>query len=235
MRIPQVARDRKIEDHPESDSPTRRFEITAAQCKICGLPPFVRWNIEMELVTGWSQTQVKLRWNEFLAEHDPEIYGAEYLNNANLSTHFKKHVSTRESAIRQIIETQAQHAFDDIEAVKGLIITKQGVAEAIAVSGLQNVAKGLTIVEPRETLAAVQILKDLEAETGSVAVDELWRQFYAFQEAVRKVVPQDLYEQIAFEFKNQLGDTAPELVAREVMEDGVFETEDQVKEITDGS
>ncbi|MDE2100436.1 MAG: hypothetical protein KGL39_24500 [Patescibacteria group bacterium] len=200
----------KKERRQTNPAPTGRFEITVPQCKICGLNPHVRWNIEMELATGYTQKAIMDRWNYFLHEEDPDKYGKDYLNKANISGHANKHMTTREMAIRHIVEQSVQGKIEEIEAVSQVIITKQAIAEAVAVSGLQNIAKGVTLVEPRETLEAVELLKEMEDEQSGPALDELWRQFYAFQDAVRRIVPEQMYEAIAHEFDIQMRGAPPE-------------------------
>jgi len=195
----------KGNDKPKK--PKFPFSYTSPQCKICKLPPQFRRQLELMISAGFTQAEVLRHWNELLAEE----YGPEYLNNQNMSNHVQRHLSARETAMRRVIEEKAvSAAVDDQERI---ILTKEAALDAVIVTGVQNIARGVTYVEPRELVNAIALKANLEAETGNVAVDELWRQFLAFQDAVKMIVSPEDREAIAAQFEKNLHTTAPKEIA----------------------
>ena len=188
---------------PEKVKKPSRFEIVVANCKICNLPHSVRASIDMLVTTGWTQTAVKNHWNELLEEE----YGPDYISAVNISTHSRKHISARASAIRAIVEARALHLVESIDGTKDFLLTKEAVVDSIMASGLQNIVQGLVTVEPKDALQAVALAKQFEDEIGNVGIDALWNQFYAFNDAVKKVVPVIMYERIAKEFESLMSGT----------------------------
>lgn len=196
-----------------------RFEVVVGNCKICSLNATIRQNIDMMLATGWTQAHVRRHWNDLLVDD----YGPEYISKVNISIHSRRHVSTKETAIQRIVQARAQQQGMDIEALEGFILTKEGVAEAIVAAGLQNIVKGITVVEPKELIAAIGMLRELESDMNGPGLDEMMRQFYAFSDAVRKIVPESMFAEITIEFERNLGTSTP---AKELLKPQIIEQEE---------
>lgn len=182
-------------------APLQHFEIVQGKCKVCNFPH--RREIDMLLATGWSQTAVRNHWNQVI-END-----ADKFTPNNMSIHARNHLSSKDAAIRRIIEARARAVGVDVDAVENHITTKAGVLDTIIQSGLTSLHKGETVAETREVIAAIQMLDKMEAEWKETAVDEMMRDFRAFTEAVKEVVGEDLYATIYETFERKLdSDTA---------------------------
>lgn len=211
--------------------PVGYFEISEGKCKICQSAH--RREIDMMLATGWSQASARRHWNQVL---EP-THGSDYFTHANFSNHARKHLTTKDAAVRRIYEERARQMGMDIDKVEGFIVTRQAVLDTIIHSGLEALHLGHTVAESRDVLQAVQLLEKLESEHKEQAIDELLRDFKAFMEAVKEVVGEDMYETIYERFEGKLDNSNPHLVsplpadviigrAEEVIEDAELEDED---------
>lgn len=154
------------------------------RCKVCQSP--YRREIDMCLATGWSQRSVIDHFNALLAED--ERYGPDYFSPNNMSTHKNRHMTVRDIAVRKIMESRAKALGVDVENVEGMILTHEATLETIVQAGLEQLRNGLTSSEPKDVLAAIQMLKQIEADFTASAVDELTNQFKAFADAVEEIV-----------------------------------------------
>jgi hypothetical protein len=185
------------------------FAISHPNCKICKLPQQYRRQLEMMIAAGITQAETTRHWNDVLEDD----FGANYLNEVNMSNHVRRHLSAREDAIRRIIEQRVKEHGIEVDDNERILLTKEVALDTVIVTGVQNIARGLTFVEPRELVGAIALKKQFEEQTGSIATDELWRQFLAFQDAVKMIVTPDQRELIATQFEKNIKATAPKELA----------------------
>lgn len=183
------------------------FAVTVALCKVCRLPLTMRREVEAAMASGWAQRDIVSHWNDILANF--EDYGPNYLKQSSVSTHARRHLSVTQASIRRIIEKKALEFGEDVEAISDFMLTKEAVLEAIMTTGLQDIAKGLSHVEPRELIEALKLKYQLDNQSEGIAQDELYRQFFAFQDAVKQIVSPEQRELIAAQFEKNLQTTAP--------------------------
>src|SRR4051794_25286367 len=81
------------------------YEHNEPRCKVCQCP--FRREIDSALASGWSQASIVRHFNVAL--------GDDYLNRANLSRHKARHLSSRDAAVRNIIEERARAYGIDVE------------------------------------------------------------------------------------------------------------------------
>lgn len=167
------------------------FEIVNSRCKICQSTH--RREIDMQLATGWSQADVLRFWNNAVRENEGD---KDWLNHVNMSTHKKNHLSTRDAAVRRIIEERARQEAIDIENVQGYIVTRMGVLDYMVMAGLENIHHGTTVIEGKDMIAAMQMADKLESEFKEVAIEKLLSDFKTFADAVKELVPEDLFQEI---------------------------------------
>lgn len=168
-------------------------EIKEPKCKVCNCP--WRREIDMNLAMGWSQAAVMRHYNQLVEEPSEEF------TRQNISNHAKKHLSSRDAAVRRIYEERAKQIGFDIDEAENFIITKSAVLDTIVHQGLLSLRAGESVAEPREIIAALGMLDKLESEFRDQAVDEVMTEFRMFTEAVKLVVGEEQYEAIynAFE------------------------------------
>lgn len=150
----------------------------------------------MMLATGWSQANVRRHWNNNLGE---EAFSA-----MNISIHARNHLTTKDAAVRRIMETRAKQEGIDVDGVHDYIVTKTAVLDLIIQSGIQGLHLGHTLTEPREMIAAIQLLDKMESEWKESAIDEMLREFRAFSDAVKEVVPPEQFAEIYDKFEATL-------------------------------
>lgn len=200
-------------DEKKSKGATRGgFEISVPTCKICKLDPAIRLKIDTALATGMTQVAVLQHWNELLEEE----CGPDYISPVNISTHSRRHINLRQAALRQIMEKRAAEIGLAIDETVFSILTKEAVLESMVVSGLQNIAEMVTLVEPKELLSALDMLRKFEGESSEVALDEIRRQFEAFLDAVKTVVPEEMYALVAAKFEDNMRKTSPKAIAQHI-------------------
>ena len=178
--------------------PRPSFTITEPRCKVCQYPH--RREIDMMLATGWSQASVRRYWN---AIENPDDDG-EFFSTNSLSRHARNHLDIRDAAITKIVAERARQEGIDVAVVEGFLLTKAGVAETIVAEGIRSLHDGHTTAEVRDVLAAVKLIKELEENRLAVAEEEMIKEIKAFTTAVKKNVPEDLWDLILADFEAEL-------------------------------
>lgn len=181
------------------------FEITNPQCKVCNLDPLIRRTVDMQLATGWRQVDVLTYLDEVASESA--------INHVNISTHARKHLGAKNAAANRIIASRVKQFGIDVDSVEGFLLTKQAVLDVLVHSGLENVLKGHTLVEPKDIIAAIAALTSLEEDMGA-NMDEMLKEFHAFSDAVKKFVPADMWDKIYDQYEKNLQDATPKALAQ---------------------
>jgi hypothetical protein len=171
-------------------------ELVEPRCKVCKSP--YRREVDQLLATGWSQAMVIDHFNEMIEEPSLKF------NAQNMSVHKRKHLTSRDSAVRRIMEARALQLKIDTDEAEGHIVTKMGVLDTIIYSGLQGLHRGDSIAEPKDIIAAISAQEKMEAEWRETALDEVMTDFQFFMEAVKEVVGEDLYTDIYDRFDQKI-------------------------------
>lgn len=171
-------------------------ELVEPRCKVCKSP--YRREIDQLLATGWSQTMVREHFNEMIDEP------SEKFNAQNMSVHARKHLTSRDAAVRRIMEARARQLNQDVDDAEKHIVTKMGVLDTLIYSGLGALHSGLSVAEPKDVIAAIAMQEKMEAEWRETALDEVMTDFQAFMDAVKEVVGEDMYADIYNRFEAKL-------------------------------
>lgn len=123
-----------------------------------------------------------------ILRHFNAVLDEEYFTPDNLSRHKNRHLSSRDAAVRNIIEERARQLSMDTNSIEGFILTRTATLDMIIAQGLESLRAGLTSSEPKDMLAAIQMLEKMEQDFASVAVEEMTLQYKAFADAVQDVV-----------------------------------------------
>lgn len=153
-------------------------ELSHGRCKVCKSP--YRREIDMLLATGWSQANVLRHFNQLIED------AAEQFTPQNMSTHARNHLTSRDAAVRKIMEERARQMGVDVELAENFITTKAAALDTIIHQGLHSLHTGSTQAEPKEIIAAIQMLEKMESEWKETAIDELMSEFKIFMECVRE-------------------------------------------------
>jgi len=184
--------------------PLATYTVSEPRCKVCTFAQ--RREVDMQLALGWGPAAVRRFWNQIIEAEGGE---ADYFKKSSVESHANKHLSVKDGAVRRILERRAELEGMDITAVEGFLTTKSGVAEALVHLGLESLHKGDTMVEPKDILAAVQTLMQLEEKRSVVAEEVMLREIRAFMAAVKRNVDEKVWEAIYRDYKLELGEPLP--------------------------
>lgn len=179
------------------------FQIVEPRCKVCKFAN--RREIDVMLATGWSQAAVLEYWNNVMSREGQE----DYFNPMNISNHARKHLGVQDAAVRRILEERARAEGVDIETVENTIRTKTGTVETLIAGGLESLHHGHTVVEPKVILDAIKMLTELEEKNSEILKEEMMREIRAFMAAVKKNVPDEMWETIFEDYAKELKKTSP--------------------------
>jgi hypothetical protein len=88
---------------------------------------------------------------------------------------------------------------DAEEGVKGALMYRTYLSTALK-KAWDDLIEGNVRIDPSVAVQLIQQMDKFDREANSVAVEELTYQFQCFQEAVRKVLPRDLWPQLVETF-----------------------------------
>jgi len=196
------------------------FYIVEPKCKVCMHPQ--RREIDMMLALGSTRAEVRRFWNHII---EVESHGEDtnHFGKTSIENHANKHLSVHDTAVRRILERRAELEGIDVNAIEGFLLTKQGAAESLVYQGLEALAAGETVVEPREILVAIETLMKLEEKRSVVAEEVMLREIRAWSNAVKRVVPEEMWPEVVAAYKAELGEVVPAFssIATPSMEDDV--------------
>jgi len=118
------------------------------------------------------------------------------IDRRSIANHAEKHMNYEESAIRQIVEHEAQQMSESAEeGIKGVLARKVFLQTALY-KVHQAVVNGEVEVEVRDAIGIIQQLDKMDSATSSAAVDEIRIQFNAFLQAMKELVDPKEWDQI---------------------------------------
>lgn len=177
----------KFDQPPKDDDEDKDDELVVperwieARCHVCTSK--YRRAIDRMLALGTPYSEVS------------RVFGGE-IDRRSISNHDKKHLNFDDGAIRRIFEHEAQEAQEDWEegvsgALKRRVYLSIGIQKA-----LEALISGDAIVEPRDAIAMIQQLEKLDNEAEGTQIDLLQMQFNAFTQAIREIVPDEMWNKI---------------------------------------
>jgi hypothetical protein len=173
-----------INKHPVR-MPLNLPEIHEPRCHVCTSK--YRHAIERMIALGTNFTEISRTFND-------------EIDRRSISHHAKEHLSYEQAAIRSIIEHEAKIISQDAEeGVKGALMYRTYLSTALK-KAWDDLIEGNVRIDPSVAVQLIQQMDKFDREANSVAVEELTYQFQCFQEAVRKVLPRDLWPQLVETF-----------------------------------
>lgn len=190
-------------------------EITHSRCKACQSP--YRREIDMLLVSGWSQVDV--------AKHFNQIMGEEHFSKMNISRHARFHLDARDAAVRRIMETRARQMLGEIDDIEGMITTKMGAVEVLVQRAMEQMNAGVMELKGGDLLDAIKLLDEMESEWKDTAIDELTNEFKAFAAIVKDEVGEERFREIFAKWEGQMDNKERKAIMPADMGETVIEGE----------
>lgn len=165
-------------------------EIVEPRCHIC--KSRFRRTMDQLLVMGVPFAEISRQFE------------TEGVTRRALSNHKRKHLSVEQAAIRQVIEERARQIGEDVDNTRKHLLTRKGYMEVAMMKSYQAILDGTLTPEPRDIVQMIALMEKMEKDTSASQVDEMMREFNAFTQAVKEVVPADLYDRVLYNFKKIL-------------------------------
>jgi len=165
-------------------------EIIEPRCSIC--KSRFRRTMDQLLVMGVPFSEISRQFE------------TEGVTRRALSNHKRKHLSVEQAAIRQVIEERARQIGEDVDNTRKHLLTRKGYMEVAMMKSYQAILDGTLTPEPRDIVQMIALMEKMEKDTSASQVDEMMREFNAFTQAVKEVVPADLYDRVLYNFKKIL-------------------------------
>lgn len=132
------------------------------------------------------------------------------VDRRSFANHAKEHLNYQDAAIRQIVADEASRFEANLEeGIKG-VITRRVYLESALQKGLEALLNGDITVEPKDVLAIIEKLDNLDKSVEGAAIDEIQVQFNAFVQAIRETQPPEQW-QIILDRTQELLKETPEL------------------------
>jgi predicted nucleic acid-binding Zn-ribbon protein len=159
------------------------LEISEPRCSVCKSPR--RRAIDRLLVYGVPYSELS------------RTFADENISRRSFATHKERHMSTTDKAVREIIEEQIRQQGEDVMEQKKLILTRQAALDAAVMQGFNGIMDGVIPIEARDWVQMINLREKLEEKTASIQLEETMTEFSAFMQAVKEVVPEDMWVAVA--------------------------------------
>lgn len=175
------------------------LEIIEPRCSICQSEH--RRDVDRFLALGFSSGRIA----EFM-----ERLGGNFTRKA-IWNHGRKHMTLHTSAVRGIIEDKARKQFEDIDDVKGFLLTRESLVEIATHQGFLAMMQEKMDWTPKDLLSWMEKLEAMERETHDESLHALQMQFDALVQAVKATVPTELWPKVYERWNVLLEDQTPRM------------------------
>jgi hypothetical protein len=114
----------------------------------------------------------------------------------SIERHAKSHVTIRDQAIREIVESRAMEAGLMVDDMKNSFLTAEALLELYMQKGFEQVTKEDTWVRHQDILEAAKQFREMKKDTVFEEVESMKKQVWALSQAVRETVPEYLQPKI---------------------------------------
>lgn len=180
-----------MELHSTEDKPTLQSVlpiITEPRCNIC--KSSMRSLIDQLIVSGYSPMAIARQ------VHGTELKGSIDAIRKSVERHSDRHLNVREEALKRIIDNRAKERGILIDATEERLVTSEAVLDMIVSKGLEQIVDPAARVKYQDILKAVELQKSYESDSVAQQLDILQRQMWAIREAVKKVCPPELWQEL---------------------------------------
>ncbi len=161
-------------------------------CKICSST--YRDQIERFLVYGMSQAEV--------IRHMAQI--GEKFTKDSFSNHVRKHMTLGESAVRRMLEKQAEKQFENIEVVADNLLSNRAMLEVMRQKAFEAIMDDNVSIEPETALKIIDKISIDDAKHQQDRIDEMVREMNLLTQAMKEIVPESMWSKIAEQFQTNI-------------------------------
>ncbi len=177
--------------------------MTEPRCNIC--KSSVRTEVDKLIVMGHGPSSIAKQ----IKGQDEHLNGSLETLRKSVERHGKKHLNIEEEAIRRTIEARARERGILVDYAEEKLVTTKAVLDLVVAKGIEQVTEPGARVKYQDILKAVELLEEYESNSFAAELEQLQRQMWAIREAVRRVCPPELFEELARVVKELYEGTDP--------------------------
>lgn len=166
------------------------FKVVEPRCSVCKSQ--YRDAIDRLLLAGNSYVSIV------------RVFHTENLSRQSVSNHHKQHVSVEAEAIRKILEAEARKHGEEIDSAQQSFVNRTTYLQTALHLGYQSLVQKEVVVEPRDMVMVIKLMQELDEKKAAVELEEYMREANAFQEAVKRIIPENQFKEILSEFSRIL-------------------------------
>lgn len=170
-------------------------EIVVTQCHVCASS--YRRAIDKMLALGTPYTEIS------------RIFGEE-ISRKSIANHAKEHLTYEDEAIRRLVANEVEAARESMEEGVSAAVSRRVYLQTLLHKAQEAMVLGDTPPEPKDALAAIQLLDKLDMNREATVAAELEIQMHAFITAIKEIVPEEMYYQILDRTKEIAGSVVNE-------------------------
>jgi hypothetical protein len=163
------------------------LEIYEPRCKVCKSQ--YRRAIDRLMTVGVSYAELARQFEE------------EGITRRGLAVHKERHMSVTDKAVREIIEEQIRAMGEDVENTKQHILTRQGALDVGIMQGYTGIVTGDIPIEARDWIQMINLREKMAEKTAAIQMEETMREMNAFMQAVKAIVPEDMWLDVNAKFE----------------------------------
>lgn len=132
-----------------------------------------------------------------LARKLPPLEDGRKVDRRSLGSHAKNHLNTESGVMREIMIFEAERSGKDWQQHVTGAFTHRGFMEIMLRRAYEDVINGVVQVEPKDALAIVKMVREMDEQTSSEAVDQARATVNAFIQAIMAHVDKETWNRIA--------------------------------------
>lgn len=171
-------------------------EYIDPRCRVCTSPH--RREIELHISAGASYKSTAEYFEKFTPPGETPV------SRESISRHIRKHANLMNAALRRAMERRAAIAEENLKEMEGTILNAGGVLDGLLLKGWEAVLHHEVEFKPKDILDILDRIARMDALTQRADYEELEAQSMAFIEAVKSIVPRDMWNQIGLQWKQNL-------------------------------
>lgn len=163
--------------------------VSEPRCHVCQSE--YREFIEEQLVKGHSY--------ERIAKQIPPDEDGKKIDRRSISNHLKEHMDLQRMAIREELEEEARNLQQNVEEGSLGAKTDRGILKVLVAKGFDDVLKGVSTVEPKDLIAIIKLLNELNSNASNSRAEENEIALRTFVRAIENVCSPEMIKQIVAE------------------------------------
>lgn len=188
-----------------------------SRCLICTSP--IKDRVNRLAAAGFGHSDIA----DEVIGLDPKLSKNRSTLRKNIERHVNRHLKLKEAAIRQILENRAKEEGILLNEFKGQFTSDQGLLDLMVAKGQDQITDPNSKIAYRDVLEAIRIKKEMDMNSFSIQSEIMNRQISSIAQAVKELVPPDLYPRVIERARNifeakEMGMDAPKVIAQAELE-----------------